>query len=150
MKKPLKWQIDSIKKKGRKLCDKVRKRMANRQEVTNYYAPSDKEEHPGPTNRPEGAAGDPADHQASRPETIANDAWDPPKVVVGKDARKGYHAITHQHWLGPDDMRLREVPSTKQSQALLKFAGDEKLFPVELLEASAEDHYNFARDDCLF
>lgn len=40
-------------------------------------------------------------------------------------------------------MRLREEPSKNQQQVLLDFGVDKKLFPLGLLEASAENRYNW-------
>lgn len=40
-------------------------------------------------------------------------------------------------------MRLREEPSKNQQQVLLDFGVGKKLFPLDLLEASAENRYNW-------
>lgn len=42
------------------------------------------------------------------------DPWNPPAVAIGQDALDGYHAVSHQSWLGPEDMLLWEQPSSKE------------------------------------
>lgn len=64
-------------------------------------------------------------------------------VSIGEHGLDGYNAISYSSWLGPEDMRLREEPIKKEKQVLLNFAVWKRLFPLDLLEASAENRYNW-------
>lgn len=155
MKKPLAWRFKSVQKKAVKLCDKVRRRMAKRQNVVEYYPAPEQDEGAnrpqGPegqegADRPQGPEGEetgrsPPNLDGQRQQPI--DPWDPPMVVIGENALDGYNAVSSNSWLGPKDMRLREEPSKDQRQVLLDFNVGKKLFPRDLLEASAEERYNW-------
>lgn len=83
----------------------------------------------------------PPDSDGQRQQPV--DPWHPPMVAIGENSLDGYNAVSYQSWLGPEDMRLREEPSKQQKQVLLDFAVGKKLFPLDLLEASAENRYNW-------
>lgn len=155
IKKPLAWRFNSVEKKAVKLCDKVRRRMAKRQNVVDYHPAPEQDEG---ANQPQGSEGQegadqPQGHE--REETSQSPPnpdgqrqqpigpWDPPMVAIGENALDGYDAVSYNSWLGPKDMRLREEPSKNQRQILLDFNVGKKLFPRDLLEASAENRYNW-------
>lgn len=155
MKKPLAWRFSSVEKKAVKLCDKVRRHVAKRQIVVEYYPAQEQDEG---ANRPQGSEGQEGADRPQGPEGEQTgrsppnpdgqrqqpiDPWDPPMVAIGENALDGYNAVSYNSWLGPKDMRLREEPSKNQRQALLDFNVGKKLFPRYLLEASAEERYNW-------
>lgn len=144
MNKPLKWRFNSISHKTHKLCAKrVRALMANRQGVAESEPTSSDEEAEDPAYRPEEPASEPDDEQTNRSVTPVDDQWHPPMLAVGEDPLEDEQAITHEHWLGPDGIQLREQPLTDQNQVMLQFATGPALFPTNLLAASAEDRYSF-------
>lgn len=112
MRKPLKWRTGVIKSKTRKLCKKVRERLATRQRVTEHYPASHEEGTQVQACRPDNTAADPADDRSERPATLDNDntaggpandrsvnpnvdPWHPPPpmVAVGPNLLDGFHAI---------------------------------------------------------
>lgn len=142
MRKPLDWRFGSIEKKTRTLCHKVRRRMANRQKVTEYYPAEEQEEDHDAAVRPQDPDRE-GTWEGFSPEAEPIDPNDPPKVVIGKNALDGYNAVSYHSWLGPEDMRLREEPSKKQQQVLIEFPDGKQFFPLALVEASAADRYNW-------
>ncbi|KAJ0106998.1 hypothetical protein J7T55_011093 [Diaporthe amygdali] len=70
------------------------------------------------------------------------DPDNPPSILVGDQIKK-YNAKSYTNWLGPEKMRLRKEPSTNQWQCLIDFPDGPHLFPIDLLEASGPDRYNW-------
>lgn len=134
--------VKSVKKKAVKLGDKVRRRMANRQQVTEYYPAEEQEEGHDGASRPQDPAGEQTDRSATLSEGQQSQNVDPsapPKVAIGANALDGYNAVSYQSWLGPEDMQLREEPSRSQQQVPVDFPSGQQLFPLDLVEASAEN-----------
>ncbi|KAK2613082.1 hypothetical protein N8I77_000011 [Diaporthe amygdali] len=128
-----KWQDDEIANKTRRVCDKTRQRMSTRQHVSVWTA-DDAGEPNDPANQPE------ADPDGQQQPPVDPD--NPPSILVG-DQIKQYNAKSYTHWLGPERMRLRKEPSTNQWQCLIDFPDGPHLFPIDLLEASGPDRYNW-------